>query len=67
MTFNKHQLEEGQTVMLDANYHNRSHVIIKALSSRGMFALIHTGDNLDNVWQVMTARLSPLTTSKTEK
>lgn len=63
MNHNTHELEVGQTVTVDADHRGGSTVVIAAFTPNQMFATIHPPNHPNDSWDVMTYRLTPLTTT----
>lgn len=58
---NKHNLKQGDMVILDKDFRNKSYVKILSFTPNQMYALVNGEFDLpEKGWQVMTARLSPL-------
>jgi len=60
MNNNKYDLKIEQLCWLDANYQNKSQVVIVEFTPNKMFATVHPKNNPWDKWQVMTNRLSPI-------
>lgn len=64
LNHNKHNLQVGDVVLAD----NRNVVKIISFTPNKMFAMVYPNEgSITLAWELMTARLTPLTTSKTEK
>jgi copper(I)-binding protein len=59
MIHNKHNLKVGDTVILDFDFVNHSEVKIVAFTPKEMYATIHSIDDEEYTWEVMTYRLTP--------
>ena len=58
---NPYDLKEGQIVMLDNEFSNRSEVVIYKFTPKKLFATVYAkNDRASDMWQVMTYRLTPI-------
>lgn len=64
MDHNKHNLQIGETVMLDNDKANRSEVVIVRMTPNKMFSTVRPAALKEvfpsDCWDVMTNRLSPI-------
>ena len=59
MIHNKHNLKVGDTVILDSDFVNHSEVKIVKFTPMEMYATVHSIEDEENIWDVMTYRLTP--------
>jgi hypothetical protein len=63
MNHNPHNIQLGDTVILDINYINSSMVTVAEISPRGVHARVYSADiktpHISDIWEVMTNRLTP--------
>lgn len=61
LNHNKHNLQVGDVVLAD----KRNIVKIISFTPNKMFAMVHPNEgSMAQAWELMTARLTPLTTEK---
>lgn len=58
MNHNPHNLQPGETVILDKEFRNSSEVIIHEFTPLKMYATVYSMDKPEDKWQTMTSRLT---------
>jgi hypothetical protein len=65
MEWNKYNFKNGDRVVLDKKYNNRSEVVVIGFTPNKMFATVQSDDG--DKWQTMTIRLTPILNNETFK
>lgn len=60
MNHNPHNLRPGDLVTLDSSFNNTSRVVIQQFTPNKLFARVYSPENENEIWSVMTYRLTPI-------